>query len=300
MLAGTGKLVLLGLVAVGMFGVGLAGSDECGPTTCPPGPVYARFPTEDCSGVPIFRPVYGQWGVCQDGELREISDIGISDYSFDTPNSDLNAANASYSLVMVRFSTCIPYRAFRDNAKSFATNRRFEYDAMGSSYIYLPNVNHSYVSPQPFEYAPREEPYDDYQQCYSGDNCTTADGNPAQRWNSFYSNPECAGPVISYTNPYDRLGECLNYFNRSYQKVGCVDEHTTFFADYVDPDCSKPSRVYVSRRVCSQYDEETNHCKAPPTQVPDISWSTPASLASSLSIPVLWVLVAIVSMMAQM
>ena len=298
MLAGTGKLFLLGLVAIGLFGCGLAGSDECGPTTCPPGPVYARFPADGCSGVPIFRPVYGQWGVCQDGDLREISEIGISDYSFETPDCDLNAVNATYSLTIIRFSACLPYSALRDSVKSLGSSRRFEYDAMGSSYIYLPNINHSYVSPQPFVYAPREEPYDGYEECYSEGNCTLANGQPAQRWQSFYSNPECGGPGTSYFNPYDKVGECLNYYNRSYEKIGCIDEHTAYFAEYVDPDCTKPSRVHLTRNVCSPYSYGTNHCKAPPTQLPDISWSTPASLASSLSIPVLLVMVAIFSMMA--
>jgi hypothetical protein len=232
------------------------------------------------------------------GNLRELTEFGIFDFDFDTDvtsNCDRTAANASYSFHATKFGAC---RSLEKRGMN-----REEFSAMSSSYMYLANVNASYVSPQSFDNQPLPAYLYSEAHCQSADNCTLANGQPAQTWFNFYPEDECQGEATSQFNPYETVGQCTNFYNVTYGMDGCIDAHTSFTAQYSDAACTQMTHISGWRTHCGPASRNSVVCNATPIPFPTFapgpsSPAAPESAASSLKGSLLFLLSAIFMLIA--
>jgi hypothetical protein len=141
-------------------------------------------------------------------------------------------------------------------------------DVSASSYMYLPNVNASYQSPQDFDNQPLGAYQDFESNCASVNSCTLAAGQPSQNWRTTYPMGGCQGQATSKFNPYEAIGECMNYYNVSYIKTGCLDSHTPFSALYSDAACTQMIYSTGRRAVFAPLAIVTLTCQAEPSPWP--------------------------------
>ena len=282
----------MAVLAFATFGLALGGAAlPCTPSTCT-GPVYATFSYSNCSGTPIFYQVNSQFGVCDDGYINEIDQHGLTSYQFlsDSVTCDRTASNASYSFEFMRWGACQPSIKRSIQGRSYVA----EVAAMYQSFIYLANVNASYVSPQDFDNQPLPAYVNDFAECYSVDNCTE-DGQAAIVYETLYDQyGTCVDAYRSYYTPQSSIGVCLNFYNQTYYKSGCFDGKGFFSAFFADAACTKPTQVSGVRYSCTGSSKEL-HCNAPITPIPFSDPETPApSSASSAQVSAIVVLISLI------
>jgi hypothetical protein len=156
--------------------------------------------------------------------------------------------------------------------------------------IFLSNVNASYsTAPQPYwQYdasIPTAEGTHESLECYSANNCTLPSGEPASLYQTEYDEFGCQGSATSYMLPnvtYDGTG-CYNWYDSSYVRYSCAEEHTTMATYHYGSSCDVPPSVTVfTRGVCSEAAKRTQYCLVAPYSPPSPSDSAlirPALLA---------------------
>jgi hypothetical protein len=247
----------------------------------------AEFQYPNCSGEVTYRPMNRNWGVCYQGDITNITDYGMFDWSFASEDCDLSVSGVSYNFQFNKWGACQTGMNTRRSTLNGKLIQRGEFSAMYTSYMYLANINDSYVSPQTFDNQPIQAFSENNAYCPSTDNCTLANGQPAQMWTTYFNEYQCQGGNYSYFNLDAAPGTCTNYYNSSYAKIGCYNEHTTVAIFYSDASCTQPFFVFGSSTQCSLTSTSTTHCTATPMTLPDFvpssSPQTPESDAPILS-----------------
>lgn len=265
---GTVLVVVLALTA---SAIEMGSPVSCTPATCE-GMVRLDFSGADCTGEITYYQLNEEFDVCDGYQLTEKNDFGVSFYGFINLNCDRTSSNASYELNFFKWGVCQPNIMKRGSNKDSAS-------VLQASYLYLASVNDSYTVPA-FDNQPIPAFNPIGAQCYSPDNCTLSNGQPATCWTTFYpSAGTCENPEYSDLAAEQRYDLCLNYFNNSYIKFGCFDQQGSFYAYYSDATCTQVLQVIAFRSDCSASPSQT-HCNAPLTPLP-ITAPTPESPAPS-------------------
>jgi hypothetical protein len=267
------------LLACSLVGSVLGGAGGCTPSTCPPGPVSVEFTSSDCTGTPTFFAVDEVAGVCDDGRQMLADEEGLTFFRFDEYNGlDCNheRANSSYRIDIYTFGQCV-----RNDGRRGAKDSSVGRASLANSFMFLANVNDT-ITPYTFDNQWIQSYESSYTSCYSLGNCTTPDGSTPLGYEDYYSNVGCVNPQYSYFFDEQAWDTCLNYYNATYVKFGCFDEHGSYFAQFNDAECKIPAVVYGSRSVC-ETSQRTYHCNAPITQFPRTPTApqVPTSTASS-------------------
>jgi hypothetical protein len=284
--------ILVAVLAFATVGLTFGGSvPPCTPSTCT-GPVEVSFPYANCSGEPTFYQINVQFGVCSDGYINEMGEHGLSQYEVvsDRVTCDRTASNASYEMTFSKWGAC------QVNIRRAIKGRAHfnQVAAMAESFLVLANVNDSYVSPQDFDNQPLPAYVNDFERCYSPDNCTD-DGQAAIVYQTSYDQyGTCVDAYRSDYTPRSMIGECLNFYNYTYYKAGCFDQKGYFSAYFTDAACTKPSSITAVRHTCTGSYTEL-HCNAPITPIPftNPEPSAPSS-ASSFQVSALLVLATLI------
>jgi hypothetical protein len=281
-----------------MVGLVFAGASICTPSTCPPGPVSVDFPNSDCTGEPVYQAVTQVSGVCNDGYQMSADEEGIAFLQFYDGNTqcDRERTNTSYYIDIYKFGRCV-YNDLRRGEKSgLNLGPRMERSSMSASFMYLANVNDT-TTPSNFDNQWLQAYQNNGEGCYSFGNCTKSDGSTPLVYDDYYSNPGCVNPQDSSYNSHEALDVCLNYYNVSYVKMGCFDDHGSYFAHFSDAECKIPDAIYAHRSVC-ETSQVTIHCNAPITQFPGTSAGpqAPTSSASSIQSSILMLAVVLIAM----
>jgi hypothetical protein len=276
------------VVAVACVGTAIAGSSVCTPATCV-GIVRAYFPYSNCSGTPAFEEINEALDVCSDGSIAKLEAEGLMRLNVRTDNAgcDVTGPNATYDFSYNHFGSCIP------NIQKRSVGRLFvgEVSAMSQGYMYLANVNQSYESPQDFDNQPLPPFRDFFATCYSPNNCTLDNGQPAPSWRTYFEHG-CDNPAQSLFNPYGS-DVCLNYDNLTYVKQGCFEAKGAYTAYFHDSACTKPILVYGTRASCSEPILESVTCNPPITPLPLTNPAPSAPTSSASFFQLSWLFVAI-------
>jgi hypothetical protein len=273
-------LAILGCSLLGCEGL------ACTPSTCPPGAVIVDFPNADCTGEPEYRTIEGDVGVCQNGFIDEhTEEARISFYVYsDQVHCDRTAANSSYEYSFWMWGACLLNDKRRTEFAS-SDGGLLARSVRGAAFMFLQNVNDTF-SPHAFDNQPIQAYSGATVNCESVDNCTMANGQPANAWITVYNGMHCQSPEYSYM-PITDTNICTNYYNFSYAKNGCVgaDSNAFFTGHYADSACTQLRFGGGARRTCSGSSNQV-HCNAQPTPIPGFlappSDSPPASSASPL------------------
>jgi hypothetical protein len=290
----TSVVLLVAVIAFVTFASVFAGFSSCTRETCL-GPVVVAFSNSDCTGEITFADVNVEFGQCDQGHISLKDDLGVSFYYVDSDQEfcSITSANASYEVQYHVWGACQPNTATR---RSIVGQRQhLEFSATELSFMYLSNVNASYVSPQIFDNQPLPKFDFDFVNCYGINNCTLNNGQPALSWATRYTDVgTCQEPDYSYMNGAETIDTCTNYNNQTYFKVGCFDAHGSYSAMYQDAACTKLSGFSAARYVCSgsNYD---NTCNAPLTPLPTPPRPEPSSPsgASTFHLSAILVLIAL-------
>jgi hypothetical protein len=223
--------------------------------------------------------------------LYEKNEHGFAMYSFDDFSCDLSASNASYDLEFYRWGACVPRFSIsaRKNGMQFA--------AVSNSYMFLENVNAT-VTPHNFDNQPIQAFQENFQTCFSPDNCTLENGQTALSWTTYYpSAATCENPDYSYMDLSVNFGVCTNYYNQTYAKIGCFESKGTYKAYYKDSACTDVISVNGRRSSCATTRQDL-HCNAPITPLPFGTPEPAPSAASSSQISSLLMLAATLILLA--
>jgi hypothetical protein len=265
---------------------------DCTPSTCPPGPVSVLFATNDCTGTPSFFPVLETAGVCDVGQQMLADEEGLTFMRFDEYNIDCDRdrANSSYRVEIYKFGQCVRNDFLRRGAKHLRVGSA----SLADSFMYLANVNDT-ITPYVFDNQWIQSYEGSAVNCYSLGNCTTSEGSTPLGFEDYYSDIGCVNPQYSYFYDEQVWDTCVNFYNVTYVKYGCFDEHGSYFAQFNDAECKIPAVIYGSRTVC-ETSQSTFHCNAPITQFPrsPTAPQTPTSTASStIQSPILMLAIAL-------
>jgi hypothetical protein len=214
--------------------------------------------------------------------LADEEGLTFLSFSDEFSECDRERSNASYYVNIFKFGACAKNEFRREEWPFF---RRMERSSMAGSYMYLANVNDT-IAPYIFDNQPIQAYQGGSSQCESFDNCS-----PTEGWRTQYQSVGCLNPQYSTFNPNEVWNTCMNYNNETYAKVGCFDENGSYLALFEDSECTKPSVILGSRRVC-ETTSQTIYCGAQITQfprinpspLPPIETSTASSVLSSFLI----------------
>jgi hypothetical protein len=286
------------LLAFGIVGLVMG---DCTPSTCPPGPVYVEFPNSDCTGEPTFSAVTDEAGVCNNGDQMLADEEGLTFLRFNDGNihCDRSWANTTYNIDIYKFGQCAANAFGRRDLSGLPFASRMERSSMAAASMYLANVNDT-ITPYAFDNQWIQPWKIGSAICYSLGNCTNPDGSTPPVFEDVYYSPGCVSPYRSSFNPNEPWNTCINFLNKTYVKLGCFDEHGSYFAQFNDPECTIPSLIYASRVVCAT-SYRTTHCNAPITEFPRIPSAgpqAPTSTSSSIRSSALMLIIAMIATIA--
>jgi hypothetical protein len=177
---------------------------------------------------------------------------------------------------------------FSSEAKDRTREDLNENGAMVYSYLYLANVNDSYVSPQP-QSPPNPEynvPEQFNYECYSADNCTF-EGSPSNIWTTSFHEINCTDAYRSTATHNLTYGACYRNPSQnngvSYMKSLCAGEHATMFQFFYGNGCQDLFQTKIQSLRCGPTSLQNLHCIAPsePMTVPSSHAHSNANFQSS-------------------
>ena len=177
---------------------------------------------------------------------------------------------------------------------------RTQFSTMASCFMFLTNVNDT-IKPHEFDNQPLPAADISNTECYSADNCTSANGQAALSWSTYYPTfGTCENPNYSSMSRQQDFGVCTNFYNLTYAKTGCFDSEGSYIAHFKDAACTDPISAFGERKDCHTSSYQT-HCNAPVTPVPGLPGPGPApelSAASPFQLSFLLGLVALIALSA--
>jgi hypothetical protein len=266
----------------------------CTPQTCAPGPVYAYFPSDDCSDEPTFYQI-SVYPECTNQQITTIHNDKITQHYYDSMACDESYGfweETSYfgKCAYVNHKKRENSHARQHERRGHSESEQSWSDLARQTRMVLANVNDSYASPQQtFQFDETVLMQEgDWSVCSSPNNCTLPDGSPALYYENYYHGENCTDLRYSEMQTKFQPGNCYNSYNSSYILYNCISANMFQKTLFNAPCRGSPFYTEIVKAACGPASYYSGFCSGAfepviDSPVPTDNGNEPSGTAASLT-----------------